>query len=106
MNRVKDLFKYITSPKKRSCTMSFALVIFLYLLITLLIQTGNISSLIKGLLIPLCSYIIAALALNLTVGILGDLSLGQAGFMSVGAFTGAVVAARVGQFTDNSLLIF
>ena len=30
--------------------------------------------------------------LNLTVGILGELSLGHAGFMSVGAFSGVVVA--------------
>lgn len=105
MNRIVNFFKYLISPKKRSCTISFALVIFLYLIISILINTGNISSLIKGLLVPLCSYIIAALALNLTVGILGDLSLGQAGFMSVGAFTGAVVAARMAQLTDNNLII-
>ena len=33
-----------------------------------------------------------AVSLNLTVGILGELSLGHAGFMSVGAFTGVVTA--------------
>ena len=36
-----------------------------------------------------------ALSLNLTVGILGELSLGHAGFMSVGAFSGAVAAAAL-----------
>ena len=34
-----------------------------------------------------------AVSLNLTVGISGELSLGHAGFMSVGAFTGIVIAA-------------
>ena len=33
-----------------------------------------------------------AVSLNLTVGILGDLSLGHAGFMSVGAFSGVITA--------------
>ena len=50
------------------------------------------SSLIKGLFVPICAYVIMAVSLNLTVGILGELSLGHAGFMSVGAFTGVVTA--------------
>ena len=58
-------------------------------LLLLLLSTGNISSLMKGLLVPLCVYVIMAVSLNLTVGILGELSLGHAGFMCVGAFTGA-----------------
>lgn len=36
-----------------------------------------------------------ALSLNLTVGILGELSLGHAGFMSMGAFAGAVASAAL-----------
>ena len=105
MNKVKELIQYLFSPKKRSCTVSFLLTVVLYLVMSVLISAGSVSSLIKGLLIPLCSYIVAALALNLTVGILGDLSLGQAGFMSVGAFTGAVVSALLQQHMDSKLLI-
>ena len=41
---------------------------------------------------PICAYVIMAISLNLTVGVLGELSLGHAGFMSVGAFTGTTVA--------------
>ena len=44
----------------------------------------------KGLLVPFCIYVIMAVSLNLTVGILGELSLGHAGFMCVGAFAGAL----------------
>ena len=40
---------------------------------------------------PICAYVILAVSLNLTVGILGELSLGHAGFMSVGAFSGTLV---------------
>ncbi|MBD9227945.1 MAG: branched-chain amino acid ABC transporter permease, partial [Clostridiales bacterium] len=56
----------------------------------ILMNTGHVSSLLKGLLVPFCIYVIMAVSLNLTVGILGELSLGHAGFMCVGAFAGAL----------------
>ena len=45
----------------------------------------GLSSSFQGQLVPICAYIVMALSLNLTVGISGELSLGHAGFMSVGA---------------------
>ena len=47
---------------------------------------------LKGQMIPICVYIVMAVSLNLVVGISGELSLGHAGFMSIGAFTGAIVS--------------
>lgn len=105
MNKFTNLFKTLFSKKKRTSTISFCIVIFAYIIIELLMLTGNISALIKGLLVPLCSYIIAALALNLTVGFLGDLSLGQAGFMSVGGFAGVVVSQILKQFISSDILV-
>ena len=55
-------------------------------------SAGMLSNSLKGQLIPICAYIVMAISLNLTVGVLGELSLGHAGFMSVGAFSGVVVA--------------
>ena len=66
-----------------------AIVIACWILVQILGATGHMTSLLKGLLVPLCIYVILAVSLNLTVGILGELSLGHAGFMCVGAFTGA-----------------
>ena len=54
--------------------------------------TGGLSRSISGMLVPICCYIVVAVSLNLTVGILGELSLGHAGFMSVGAFSGIIAA--------------
>ena len=47
---------------------------------------------LKGQLVPICVYIVMAVSLNLTVGISGELSLGHAGFMSVGAFSGILAS--------------
>ena len=68
---------------------TYGMVLVVYIIIQGLILSENISSLMQGLLVPLCIYVILAMSLNLTVGILGELSLGHAGFMCIGAFSGA-----------------
>lgn len=69
---------------------TYAMVAVAYIVVQILLGTGHMSSLMKGLLVPFCIYVIMAVSLNLTVGILGELSLGHAGFMCVGAFSGAL----------------
>ena len=83
---------------------SYALVIVAFAVLFPLQQNGLLSSQISGLLIPVCAYIVMALSLNLTVGILGELSLGHAGFMSVGAFSGVVAAASLENVITNPSL--
>lgn len=68
---------------------TYGIVIAAFVIMQILISTGSISSLLEGLMVPLCIYVILAVSLNLVVGILGELSLGHAGFMCVGAFTSA-----------------
>ena len=68
---------------------TYAMVILAFVIMQILISAGSISSILQGLMVPLCTYIILAVSLNLVVGILGELSLGHAGFMCVGAFTSA-----------------
>ncbi len=77
---------------RRRDFITYGLVIAAYLIMQALIRTGSITNALKNQLVPICVYICMAVSLNLVVGILGDLSLGHAGFMSVGAFTGIVVA--------------
>ena len=69
---------------------TYAIVVVAYIVVQILMGTGHMSSLMKGLLVPFCIYVIMAVSLNRTVGILGELSLGHAGFMCVGAFAGAL----------------
>lgn len=68
---------------------TYGIVIAAFIIVEIFSLCGSMSSLMKGLLVPLCVYVICAISLNLTVGILGELSLGHAGFMCIGAFTGA-----------------
>ena len=79
----------------RSKFITYGLVILAYVIIQVLQSTGNITSSLQGQLVPICAYIVMAISLNLTVGVLGELSLGHAGFMSLGAFTGVVVSVSL-----------
>ncbi len=74
---------------------TYAMVIAAYAVLQLMGGTGILSATMRGQLVPICAYVAMALSLNLTVGVLGELSLGHAGFMSVGAFAGAVAAAAL-----------
>ena len=67
------------------------MVIF-FVIMTILSNTGVLTRSMTGLLVPICCYMSMAVSLNLTVGILGELSLGHAGFMSVGAFAGVIAS--------------
>ena len=74
---------------------TYGMVIAAYIIMQVLVAAGQVSSLLQGLLVPFCIYVIMAVSLNLTVGILGELSLGHAGFMCVGAFAGALFSKCV-----------
>ena len=82
-------------------SLTYGLVIACWAVVQIMMATGHMTSLMKGLLVPLCMYVILAVSLNLTVGILGELSLGHAGFMCVGAFSGAFFTKLTAEAIPN-----
>ena len=85
----------------------FGFVLLAYLILMPMQKLGLISNSISGQLVPITAYIVMAISLNLTVGILGELSLGHAGFMAVGAYTGVVCAVALKEtVTVPSLRLF
>ena len=72
---------------------TYALVTAAYIICQTMMNEGMMSRSLKGQMIPICVYIVMAVSLNLTVGISGELSLGHAGFMSVGAFSGIIMSS-------------
>ena len=86
---------YQRSETAKKDYLTYAVVLAAFIVMQILSSTGSLSSTLKGQLVPICAYVIMALSLNLTVGVLGELSLGHAGFMSIGAFTGTVIASAL-----------
>lgn len=76
---------------RRNSLACYIIVAVFFVIVQSMMGAGLLTSSFKGQLVPICAYIVMAISLNLTVGILGELSLGHAGFMSVGAFAGIIV---------------
>ena len=102
------MMKKIKNMKKttRSNMITYGIVIAAFIIMQTLISTGNISSLLEGLMVPLCIYVILAVSLNLVVGILGELSLGHAGFMCVGAFSSAFFSKCMRDVITSAPLLY
>ena len=89
----------------RNNFITYGVVILIYIVMQILTASGSISSTMQGLLVPICAYVVMAISLNLTVGILGELSLGHAGFMSVGAFTGVTAAMALSGRVSSGICV-
>lgn len=89
----------------KSNLITFGIVIAFYIIVQLLSAADLLSNSFSGQLVPICAYVILAISLNLTVGILGELSLGHAGFMSVGAFSGTLVWFSISSTTPKPLAL-
>ena len=99
MNKIKNIKK---TTKQDFIT--YIGVILAFVIMVILKENGLISRSLKGQLVPICCYIVMAVSLNLTVGILGELSLGHAGFMSVGAFSGVIVAMSLQNVVPSPII--
>lgn len=90
----------------KSNLITYGMVVAAFVIMQVLISAGKISSLLEGLMVPLCIYVILAVSLNLVVGILGELSLGHAGFMCVGAFSSAFFSKCMKEVITVDILRF
>jgi len=70
-------------------------IILLYLVLKVLVSTGVINRYHQGIIVFILINIVLATSLNLTVGFLGQLALGHAGFMAVGAYVSALTAVAI-----------
>ncbi len=97
--RIKNDRKTLITNIATYALVTIAFVVFYYLS-----ENKMLSRSVQGYLIPICVYIVLAVSLNLVVGISGELSLGHAGFMGVGAFTGIIVSGIFRNSIDNETL--
>ncbi len=91
--------KPMTKTKKRAIAsgVTFLFVLAVYFLVRTLIIKGIINTYVGDLVNVACINIIAAVSLNMVTGLLGQLVLGQAGFMLVGAYAAAMFTRAMGE---------
>ena len=98
---MKNMLK---NKNSRTDMITYLVVIAAFIVMQTLSSMNMLGSSIKGFLIPICVYISLAVSLNLLVGVCGELSLGHAGFMGLGAFSGVVIAALLKDVMANVVL--
>ncbi|MGI6214616.1 MAG: ABC transporter permease subunit [Christensenellales bacterium] len=81
----------MVKSKARSYTINTFSLLIVFFVIFGLISNGGINNYYSSILISILISIIMAVSLNLTTGLLGQLCLGHAGFMSVGAYTAGII---------------
>lgn len=92
---------------KHDRVFSVTLFVFgLFFLLNTLIETGILSRYYSTILILIAVYIIMATSLNIATGFLGQLVLGHAGFMALGAYSAALTAIALKDYVTSSLLLF
>ncbi|QMS84727.1 branched-chain amino acid ABC transporter permease [Candidatus Xianfuyuplasma coldseepsis] len=109
MNAIKQaLLNAFTETKKVVVErwMIFAIVFGFYAVVSILIATGTLNRYYTFLLISVMIMIVLAASLNIATGFLGQLVLGHAGFMAIGAYTAGLIAIQIKDHIGSDYLIF
>ena len=100
-----EYIKNIKKSFKLKYNITYYIIIAVLVVTAVMSATGDLKRSTMGLLARIAYSIIMALSLNLVVGFLGELSLGHAGFMCVGAYIGCFCANYMHNVIGNPLLV-
>lgn len=89
--------------KLKNC-INYILVFVALVALTVLQYSGGLKASYANLLVQIGYSIILAVSLNLVVGFLGELSLGHAGFMCVGAYLGTFISMQLHTVIESKII--
>ena len=98
-------FKQIKENFKWKHYLNYLVLGAFFLVMTILGEVGVLKRADQGMLIQIAYAIILAVSLNLVVGFLGELSLGHAGFMCVGAYLGTYFSNLIYPSINNRVIV-
>jgi len=87
------------NKKTKAVTLNLLAILLFYTVVTVLILTGTMNNYLSNILISVLITVIMTASLNVTTGLLGQLALGHAGFMAIGAYVSAL-------FTKSAVMGF
>jgi branched-chain amino acid transport system permease protein len=87
-----ERLKYIKDSLKLKHFLSYIVVAAALIICTVMYYSGSLNRSMTTLLLQIGYSVILAVSLNLVVGFLGELSLGHAGFMCIGAYLGTYIS--------------
>ena len=97
--------KNVKSSFKLKNYINYIVILLFLIVMAVLNSAGALQRSTVSLLVRVAYSIILAVSLNLVVGFLGELSLGHAGFMCVGAYLGCCFANVMHTYINNALVV-
>jgi len=83
---------YFNKFKIKNYILTFVSIIALYIVLSLTFDPTDLFSYTSGIYVNILIYILFAVSLNITVGLMGQLNLGQAGFIAIGGYSAAYIS--------------
>ena len=102
-NRWKDL-NYFNKLNIRNYSLTFIFLIALYFVLYFSFDSSDPFNYTGGIYISVLISIIFSVSLNVAVGLMGQLSLGHAGFIAIGGYTGAIVSKALSTYNLPPIL--
>jgi branched-chain amino acid transport system permease protein len=103
---MKNLMSKLDKTLLNKQTINFTLVFIIFIILFTLVETGAVNRYISNLFILALIMIILSTSLNVATGFLGQLHLGHAAFMAIGAYTAALLAMVLEDKISSNLLLF
>ena len=83
---------YFNKLKIKNYVVTFISIIALYIVLSFTFDPNDAFSYTKGIYINILIFILFSVSLNITVGLMGQLNLGQAGFIAIGGYSAAFIS--------------
>jgi len=104
----KKISKFMPAKMKSSYLINIIAIFVLFIVLQAIVSTEIISRYYISIIILICINIIMATSLNFSTGFLGQLVLGHAGFMAIGAYTAAFIGKQmvaIGSLPDVGIAV-
>lgn len=101
--------KYLLKIKKAlygPSLFNYIFVVVVFAILYTFVKTGIVNGYITNLMILMLVMIIMSTSLNVATGFLGQLHLGHAAFMGIGAYTASIIAIALRGTIESDLILF
>ncbi len=100
--KIKNIKDLLIDPR----FINYTIIVTIFLVMFSLIQFELVNRYIYNLLVMVLIMIVMSTSLNIATGFLGELVLGHAGFMGIGAYTAAIIGIALRPYIEVDLLLF
>lgn len=105
MAKVKNWYKNVELSKTKIAIMIVSILVT-FLVLNTLVEAKIIPVYFSKIMILISIFVIMAVSLNVATGFLGQLVLGHAGFMAIGAYAAALTGMAIRESVGNDLIMF